>query len=314
MNQAAPYLYLMNTSHSQPRQASLPPLEAPKIKRVPPTAQLAPAATLRLTQPLILWHLLSLDAPTVAALWTFFIARTTHTPVPLTSIAAMFLAVWILYAADRLLDSRTLSPDLEPRHLFHHRHRRAFRIAIAVTAACLTPLLLTIPLQAIRLDLLAAALLFAWFILIHATPAARDPRRLPKELAVGIFFSAAVFIPTIARNPGLRATLIVPAILFAALCSLNCLYIYAWEHPFPNPSAHATTRMALQHLTPITLSLILGSVLAGGLSHPQIPLATAFAASALFCLNRTRTLHPTLLRAAADLALLTPVLLLPFTR
>jgi hypothetical protein len=304
----------MNTRPDRPRLTAFAPSEPPKIKRVPPTAQLAPAATRSLTRPLILWHLLSLDAPTVAALWTFFIARTTHTPIPLTSIAAMFFAVWILYAADRLLDSRTLSPDLEPRHLFHHRHRRAFRLAIAFTAACLTPLLLTIPLQAIRLDLLAAALLFAWFILIHATPAARDPRRLPKELAVGIFFSAAVFIPTVARTPALRPALIVPAVLFAALCSLNCLYIYAWEHPFPNPSAHTTTRMALRHLAPTTLLLILAAVLACLLPQPLIPLATALAAVSLFALNRTRTLHPTLLRAAADLALLTPVLLLPFTR
>ena len=282
--------------------------------------QVLTSARTRVTivSPVLLWHLLSLDAPTVATLWTWFIARTAHISVPAASLAAMFLAVWILYAADRLLDARIPSnPFLEPRHLFHHRHRRAFRIAIVLAAIALAPLLLTIPPEAIRLYLLTATLLFAWFILIHVTPATRDPRRLPKELAVGIFFSAATFIPTISRIPALRSTLILPAILFAALCSLNCLYIYAWEHPYPDPSAHATTRVALRYLSPITLILIVLSILSirvAAISQAAIPAAIALAAAILFGLHRTRTFSPTLLRAAADLALLTPVLLLPFTR
>ena len=54
--------------------------------------------------PLVLWHLLSLDAPTVAALWTWFIAEACHVHIPLLSTLAMAVAVWTLYAADRLLD------------------------------------------------------------------------------------------------------------------------------------------------------------------------------------------------------------------
>ena len=70
------------------------------------TIQLAEAK--RTVTPLTLWHLLSLDAPTVAVLWTWFIARTNHVHLPLASLAAMALAVWILYAADRFLDARLL--------------------------------------------------------------------------------------------------------------------------------------------------------------------------------------------------------------
>ncbi len=280
---------------------------------MPPTVQLARTRSFTATRPIILWHLLSLDAPTAATFWTFFILRTTHTQVPLTSLAAMFLAVWILYAADRLLDARDLTQTLELRHLFHHRHRRLFRFAIAAASIALAPLLLTIPPAAVRLYLLTGTLLIGWFLLIHIAPATRAPHRLPKELAVGLFFAAATFIPTIARRPELRSTLILPAILFATLCSLNCLYIYAWEHPAYNAStAHPTTRLALRHLFPITLTLIAASLLTAALnaSPARVPLAIALAAALLLTLNHVRILPPTLLRAAADLILLTPILFL----
>ena len=96
--------------------------------------------------PLTFWHLLSLDAPTVAALWTWFIASANHLHLPAVSIVAMFLAVWMLYAADRLLDARNIDAsstgDLEARHYFHNQHRSAFLtgiLAASITLAILLP-------------------------------------------------------------------------------------------------------------------------------------------------------------------------------
>jgi hypothetical protein len=270
--------------------------------------------------PLALWHLLSLDAPTVAALWTWFIARASDIRLPAAAPAAMAVTVWILYAADRILDARALDSDaaneLEERHHFHHRHRRAFLTGIVLAAPTLTALLPHLDAAAIRLYLAEGTLLAAWFLILHATPSAH---RLPKEIAVGLFFSAAVFIPTVAREPTLRPALLPTAILFAALCSLNCLFIYAWEH---NDSArhtgrppHATTRLALAHLPALALTTaIAGATLA--LIHPA-PIASACAVAAVLLLivhrNRGR-LSPIHLRAAADFALLTPLLLLPFLK
>ena len=124
----------------------------------------------------------------------------------------MFLAVWILYAADRLLDAaRAPAGDLEARHLFHQRHRRAILIGIAIAATALAALLPSLYPGAIRLYLIEGTLLFAWFVILHATNSAH---RMPKEIAVGIFFSAAVFIPTVGRALGFRAELAPVAILF----------------------------------------------------------------------------------------------------
>jgi hypothetical protein len=292
------------------------------------TTQLA--ITVRAASPVALWHLLSLDAPTVAALWTWFIARCCHIGLPIASPVAMALAVWILYAADRLLDARLLdvarpaaansdSGDLEARHLFHYRHRRRFLVGIALAASALALLLHTLDPAAIRLYLVEGALLIAWFVVLHATHSAH---RLPKEIAVGLFFSAATFIPTIARSPALHPSLLPAAILFAALCSLNCLFIYAWEHDPPSKTtprpAHATTRVAVAHLPALTVVLAMAATalaLLGSPSAKPIAAACAVAAALLLALHRHhRRLERVDLRAAADLALLTPLLLLPFLR
>ncbi len=279
---------------------------------------------------LALWHLLSLDAPTIAALWTLFIALCAGISLPWVEPAAMFVAVWMLYAADRLLDARPLPnnqppPGLEARHLFHHRHRRGFLALVAPTSIALVLLLHSIDPRALHLYTLLAALLGAWLLLIHArslpTP---DAHRLPKELAVGLFFPAAVFIPTLARAPQLRSALVPAFLLFAAVCTLNCLFLYAWEHPHDRAHAHWTTRWATSHILPIAFSVLTLSIAATfiGRLHPppsHLPLAgtpalaCALSTAFLLLLHRLRHSIPAItLRASADLALLTPLLLLPF--
>jgi len=283
-----------------------------------PSLTLVPNHPRKKHSPLALWHLLSLDAPTVAAIWTLFIAQVAGVAIPWTAPAAMFLAVWMLYAADRLLDARPTTPpvELEDRHRFHHRHRRAFLTAIALVAIPLMILLHNIDPRALHLYTLLATLLAVYLLLIHANP--DHSHRLPKELAVGLFFPAAVFIPTIARAPNLRLNLLPAAILFAAVCTLNCLFVYAWEHPStqPNPRAHWTTRWATQHLTPITLTIIAVTAIAATLHLPYLrlpALACTISVTLLLLLraypNYVRSVH---LRAAADLVLLTPLVFLSF--
>jgi hypothetical protein len=271
----------------------------------------------------------------------------------------MALAVWLLYATDRLLDARLLDarplgsrpldawPDsathsmgsrtaglrdgLEARHLFHHRHRRAFLAGIAIAAVGVAALLPRLAPAAVRLYLLEGALLVGWFLILHGT---RGAHRLPKEIAVGVFFSAAIFIPTVARSPGLHLPLLPSAALFAALCSLNCLFIYAWEHGDRKlvahrdqlaaaRTAHATTHFALAHLSALAVSvaivgaalLILGPMSFAHSDERLVPAACALSAILLLALDQNRRrLSPVALRAAADLALLTPLLLLPFLR
>jgi hypothetical protein len=275
----------------------------------------------------IYWHLLSLDAPSVAMLWTWFIARSNGVKLPHTSIIAMGVAVWLLYAADRLLDARSNEAShLEPRHRFHRRHRSAFHAGIALASLALVFLVYRITPAALQLYAILAAPLIAYFVLIHLrrkSATARSTPRLPKEIAVGLFFSAATFIPTVARNPSLRESLLPAALLFGLVCSLNCLFIYAWEHPVVAsagyPEAHSATQLALRFLPWLTISAIAGSLglaIYGSLPDSsgrapwQLALAISLAGALLLQLHtRRHSLDPTALRAAADLCLLTPLLL-----
>ena len=294
-----------------------PPVTAPAAK---PIRQSGRGVLLRA---LHLWHLLSLDAPTVAVLWTWFVASAVGIRLPLDALAAMFLAVWMLYAADRLLDSRQLFSDplhteeLEARHLFHHRHAKAFFTAILLASLVLAALLRHLLPSALELYTLLGALLFSWFLLIHARAApSAGTRRLPKELAVGVFFPAAIFIPTVARHPELRPDLLPHALLFAAVCSLNCLAIYAWEHPEPRLAAHWTTRAATRYLNVLAAGTGVTALALATVTHATLwplALAAALSAFALLLLDRQHyRLTPLTLRTAADLVLLTPVLLIPW--
>ena len=225
-------------------------------------------------------------------------------------------------AADRLLDARVLDTrrarELEERHLFHFQYRSRFLVGICAAAVGLAVLLPQLSHAAIELYLVEGSLLFAWFLILHATGSAH---RLPKEIAVGLFFAAATFIPTVARRPELRSELLAPAALFAGLCSLNCLYIYRWEHPLRQGegACHPSTRLALRHLSAIGAGLAVGSALLAvgyffsGRESWSVPAACALATLLLRILDRfRRSLGATTLRAAADLALLTPLLFVPF--
>jgi ubiquinone/menaquinone biosynthesis C-methylase UbiE len=279
------------------------------------TQQAASTKTQTPTRALHLWHLLSLDAPTVATLWTWFAARTVHQHLPASGLAAMFIAVWMLYAADRLLDARQLFADplhtanLEARHLFHHRHATAFLAGILFSSLALAILLRHIPLEVLRLYAILGSLVFAWFLLIHAR-ATTTHHRLPKEIAVGIAFPAAIFIPTVARDPSLRLTLLPHALLFAAVCSLNCLCIYAWEHP-ASSDAHWTTRYATRHLTALATTTTLAGLTLTIITRQPLAAAATLSAATLLTLHLYHHhLTPLTARAAADLALLTPILFL----
>jgi hypothetical protein len=232
----------------------------------------------------------------------------------------MAVTVWMLYAADRLMDARlicTNSPpreNLEARHHFHHRHRRTFITVIFFASIALALLLPHLETRAIRLYLILGGFVAAYFILIHATTRAH---RLPKEIAVGLCFAAATFIPTVARRPDLRLPLLPFAFLFASLCSLNCLFIYAWEHDESRTDhPHAITQLALRKLPLLAVVLTLFSAAITLFDHRApwpVPYAIALSGALLLLLHNHRlAIAPVTLRASADLALTTPLLLLLF--
>ena len=100
------------------------------------------------------WHLLSLDAPTVAVVWCWFFAAAFGVSLPSTALVTLALGTWCVYVADRLLDGwRSVDmTDLRDRHWFYLRHRKPFVIAWIAAAAPLAYLILFRVQPAVRTD------------------------------------------------------------------------------------------------------------------------------------------------------------------
>jgi len=151
--------------------------------------------------------------------------------------------------------------------------------------------------------------------------------RLPKEVAVAILFSAATAVPAWSRLSGdvavQHAGLSLAVICFATLCWLNCVAIEHWETADGfEPSfkhMHATTEWAGRNLARLALT-VCGLALYMSEAITTLPtllslrpvfLSVALSAAALFALDHVRRkLSSIQLRAAADAALLTPLLFL----
>jgi hypothetical protein len=264
---------------------------------------------------LVYWHLLSLDAPTVAVLWAWGFAHAARVPLNTPATAALGLGAWIIYVADRLLDARAgarpieFRADLRERHFFHARHRRAFLIGVSAAGIALLTLIATaLPTAARRDDAAIFSVFLLYFLIVHL-PGIRI--RFPRELVVSIVFASACVVPAWSQPGSPHSELAAMTALFAALCWLNCTAIHVWEHDGPAflvPAAALGVAAAA-----VALAFAVGPAHAGAF---RLDLATLASALLLFALDRDhrralrRSPPPSTLavRVLADVALLTPLL------
>jgi hypothetical protein len=256
------------------------------------------------------WHLLSLDAPTVAALWCWAFGRAARLWLAPWLPVALALGTWLFYVADRLLDARLSSAaSLQERHRFHDRHRRIFLGAAAPVALALAFLVSKMPRSLIVDYCVLGALSLLYLVLVHL-PARASGRSLPyfpKEFVVALLFAAASALPAWdeARRRAMgmprHHPLLLLCPLFAALCWLNCLAIEDWEQH------SGGRRIRLLALLTIAAS---SAALTELTTHPASWLAVAASLSgALFLVLDRSRITAAGRRIAADLALLTPLLL-----
>jgi hypothetical protein len=216
-----------------------------------------------------LWHLASLDAATVAVVWSLAFAWAGGIHLSSRVVVVLALATWCAYVSDRLLDARVLGaragvelstlpelrrPELHERHYFHWRNRRMF-VPVAAVAACVAAIMALGFLPVVdreRGSVLAAAAL-AYFSGIHAAPRLERWRHLvsrfvTKEMLVAVLFTTGCILPAWSsfraspRASGFHASIHslwatdsrlwqfwIPGIYFAALAWFNCSSIARWE-------------------------------------------------------------------------------------
>ncbi len=278
-------------------------------------------------RPLELWHLASLDAPTVAAAWSLGFAWAAGVRLAAWAPLLLALTVWAVYIFDRLLDARaalraTEINRLRERHFFHWRHRHVLLpLAVAAAGVAAGLVLAFMPMAARERDALLAVPSVAYFARVHAGHRSRPffSSLLTKELLVGLLFTVGCALPAwgalLAARGALWPLASVTA-LFAPLAWLNCHAIDRWEaEPTDAWKPQAQSRKPSSSLAAGLLAaagFLLAALIAG--IYPRAAALVAIGAvSALLLalLDRWRgKLNPVALRAAADLALLTPALLL----
>ena len=255
---------------------------------------------------LVYWHLLSLDAPCVAALWTAFLTRQFHTHLPFAATLALALAVWVLYVADRVHDAAK-GDLLQARHRFHLLYRHQLLLG-AVLAGCVVLLLLTRLPASLRTAWLLLALPLAVYVLaVHVLHLCR----VPKEPLVAVFFATAAALPVLVSGGAAGMALTLAASSFGLVCWLNCAAIARWEGMLL--AADPLTRWLGAHLDAgawLVALLMAPALFMRG--STAVAVASLTAAACLVQLHRKRDLlSPETLRALADAALLTPLVVWP---
>lgn len=295
----------------------------------------------------IWWHLLSLDAPTVAVAWCWFFAKVFQIALPWTALPTIAFGTWTVYVADRVLDGwrSTDTATLRDRHWFCLRYRKMFIAAWCIVSVPLAYFIFFRVPRAVRNDDIYLCLIgVAYFLLIHGrsffgSRSATQSRWkisdwLTKELAVGFLFPIATAVPTWTRVPSEHGVLNMAILMFGGACWLNCVAIQTWEDTEASGDVVHTilasanragkdrktlTALLGRHLALFSVIVgISGIAMAAILSkHTGWPLFAAVAVSGtlFFLLVRFRHRFSTLtLRIAADAVLLTPLLFLFIVR
>lgn len=278
--------------------------------------------------PIALWHLSSLDAPTVAVVWALAFAWAAHVSLPAWTPILLALIAWPVYIADRLLDAHAAFRNAEVhrlrlRHHFHWRHRRLFIPLAAVSASVAAWIIFAcMPVAARERNSILAAAGLAYFSSVHA--GRRFPRflsrllapLLAKETLVAIIFTTACALPALGRVAnGNSVHSISPMwplgfamVYFIFLAWLNCHSIERWES-----AEHGFRDRPGRGMLPWSIGIGCAGLLLAACLAPYHRIALLVASGAvatllLALLDRLRgVLTPLALRAAADLVLLTPL-------
>jgi hypothetical protein len=270
--------------------------------------------------PLLWVTLLSLDAPAVAVLWQRLFARSFQVRIAASVTLLLALVVWLIYVADRFLDTLNApAPGPEAvRHRFYRRRRWAFALPFlaAFSLACWLAWS-RIPPQTFRDGLIILLAVGVYFFLVHL----RQPQGgawVPKEMLVGVLFGLGTCFPVWEQMESGRIELLAPFVVFTVLCWLNCAVIESSEwarlrhYRFGRP--HPWTVWMGRHLTLTAgaAALAAAAVLARG-GNWRLPLAEILSAGAFMLLDFWGERIPLeKFRVLMDVALFTPLLFLQF--
>jgi hypothetical protein len=267
-------------------------------------------------RPLLWLNLVCLDAPLVAICWQWIFAHSFDLSVPVGHRAALFLTAWVIYLADRFGDSVSLATG-QPKSLrqqFCLRHKTLWLVSIICVAAVdLIVVLRAVDYKTAVPGAILGVFTIAYVAINHAYSEIWETIPV-KEFAIGSLFAAGTLLAVTPHIFAEGSTMIFAAILFASLCSLNCVSIAIWERDLDRiQGKHSiATRCANANSLPRLLLLLLlaDSVLLALFDPGAWPVALCLGASGLL-LGALRSVPASRdeRTAFADVVLFTPLAL-----
>ena len=255
------------------------------------------------------WNILSVDAPTVALVWAYAFAQTIGEKLSAIEVVALGLTVWVIYAGDRLLDSRNAKncADCQERHRFCARHRTLICCLILFVASNTVWIIIEfLKSRELSAGTGLSAVIALYLVVVHVGPR-WVTRAFPKELAVGVLFAAGVTLPVwyaVTLNWKIWSSII----LFALLCTLNCLSIEAWESRRTSADTPHLVRWAKPRIERLAIALAILAEILSFTHFREKPIdwvlsAIVLAALSICLLNRFRNwLSQQALRVLVDIA------------
>ena len=271
--------------------------------------------------PVVWLNLLCLDAPIVAVSWQWLFAHTfgAHLNFPLRVL--LFLTAWLIYLADRFADTIKLpaGSPISLRHQFCREHVIGWWIAVVVIFSVDVALAVrSLDLQMLVLGGTLAAACAVYLLINHSLGGRWRPIPM-KEKSIGTLFAAGTVLAVVGQLPGLTISFAAAVILFAILCTLNCLSIAAWERELDAAQGKASSvtgwpavARALKPLGYAFGIVVFGCAIFWRFAFP-LWLCLAVSALLLVRLNAAERLPRDSRTALADLVLLTPLAVLLYS-
>jgi 4-hydroxybenzoate polyprenyltransferase len=213
-------------------------------------------------------NVLSLDVVFGAFCSAIFFARVFGSPVNVSVMIVLCLAVWTIYTVDHLYDGAMSSGEPSGRrHLFHRRHAAVLKIASGAGICAAALIVLQLP-QTIILSGFSLLIPVVIYLLLHRKIA------FLKEFVISLLYTIGVLIPSFSAHKldSEKASLILA---FFSIAFLNLL-IFSWFdyrndlRDGHNSAATFFGRERSQHLIWIIFAVVIMLLIFHGLSAPSL--------------------------------------------
>ena len=175
-------------------------------------------------------NVLSLDVVAGSMICSLYIAKVLNVKMPVPTLLALGLTVWVIYTFDHLLDSRNSPAAMSERHAFHKKHFQRLSIYLGLALACIAVLLFFMPSTTVLWGAALGCGVLAYFLTIGLI---RAKSIVYKELMIAVIYACGLFIgPLSVYDSPISWQHAVVFLQFVILALLNLLIFSLYDREF----------------------------------------------------------------------------------